>query len=154
MRQQSVNHTAALALACALAIVSMPLPAFADPGSPYFSESMFEEQLRDQRAAQPGGEWNNAKVNVPKYIAGATDGALGVPDPALGSVTAGGGVMPGGAVPGLGAVGTATQAAIAGQATTVGAATGAGGSGGGGFSAASTATAATGAALGVLKGIP
>lgn len=154
MRRQSVNYTAALALAGALGFVSMPLPAFADPGSPYFSESMFEQQLQDQRAAQPGGAWNNAKVNVPKYIDGATDGALGTPDPALGAVTAGGGVMPGGAVPGLGAVGAATQAAITAQTATVGAGTGAGGSAGGGFSATSSAMGATGAALGVLKGLP
>jgi hypothetical protein len=152
MRHQSINYTAALAMVYALGMVSMPLPAFADPASAYFSESMFEKQLQDQRAAQPGGQWNNAKVNVPSYIGSATDNALGVPDPALGAVTAGQGVLPGGAVPGLGVVGTATQATIAAQTTAIG--TGAGGAASGGFSAVSTANAATGAALGVLRAIP
>ena len=97
MRHQRVNHAALIAIACALGVASFSLPAFADPGSPYFSESMFEQQLQDQRAAQPGGAWNNAKVNVPSYIDSATGAALGVPDPALNAVTAGQGVMPGGA---------------------------------------------------------
>jgi hypothetical protein len=151
MRHQSINHAAVLAFACALGVVSASLPAFADPGSPYFSESIFEKQLQDERAAQPGGAFNNAKVNVPSYISSATDSALGTPDPALGAVTAGQGVMPGGAVPGLGVVGVATQAAIGAQGT----ATGAGGaSGAGGFSPVAATSAATGAALGILKGIP
>src|ERR1700749_385442 len=128
MRHQSTVYTAAIAIAV-IGVVSLPSPVFADPGSPYFSESMLEQQLSDQRAAQPGGAWNNARVNVPKYTSAATDSALGVPDPALGAVTAGTGVMPGGAVPGLGAVGTATSAALTAQSAAIGGAT-AGGVGG------------------------
>jgi hypothetical protein len=158
MRHQSINHTALFAIAWALGVAAVPLPAFADPGSAYFSESMYEQQLQDQRASQPGGAWNNAKVNVPSYIDTATSAALGTPDPALGAVTAGQGVMPGGAVPGLGVVGTATQAAIGAQGAALGSATGAGGaSGAGGFSPVSATNAATGAALGtlgILKSIP
>ena len=154
MRHQSTSYIAAIAIAAVIGVVSLPSPVFADPGSPFFSESMFEQQLQDQRAAQPGGAWNNAKVNVPSYIDTATGSALGVPDPALGAVTAGQGVMPGGAVPGLGAVGSATQAALTAQAAGIGTGTGVGGSAGGGFSATGAVGAATGAALGVLKGIP
>lgn len=153
MRHQNISYTAAIAIAAVIGVVSLPSPVFADPGSPYFSESMFEQQLQDQRASQPGGAWNNAKVNVPKYIDTATGSALGVPDPALGAVTAGGGVMPGGAVPGLGAVGTATSAALTAQTAAVGTGTGVGGSASGGFSATGATGAATGAALGILTGI-
>jgi hypothetical protein len=155
MHHQNINRAAAFAVACMLGVISMPLPVFADPGSPYFSESIFEQQLRDQRAAQPGGAFNNAKVNVPSYISTATTSALGAPDPALDAVTAKQGVLPGGAVPGLGAAGSATQAAIAAQGAVLGAAGGAGGaSGGGGFSPVTATNAATGAALGILKAIP
>lgn len=153
MRHQNISYTAAIAIAAVIGVVSLPSPVFADPGSPYFSESMFEQQLQDQRASQPGGAWNNAKVNVPKYIDTATGSALGVPDPALGAVTAGGGVMPGGAVPGLGAVGAATSAALTAQTAAVGTGTGVGGSASGGFSATGATGAATGAALGILTGI-
>jgi hypothetical protein len=153
MRTLSITYAAVLGIAGALIAASSASPAFAGADSPYFSESMLEQQIHDQNAAKPGGEWNNAKVNVPSYISQASTSAFGTPDPALDAVTAGQGVLPGGVVPGLGAVGVATQAAIATQATAVGTASGAGvGAGvGGGLSAVS---AATGAALGVLKAIP
>jgi hypothetical protein len=154
MRPLSIVYTAVLGIAGALVVISSVSPAFAGADSAYFSEPMLEQQLRQQNAAKPGGEWNNAKVNLPSYIGTATNGALGTPDPALDAVTAGQGVLPGGNVPGLGAVGIATQAALAAQTTAAGSATGAGAASGGGFSAVSATSAATGAALGILKSIP
>ena len=154
MRPQANTYAALLGIAGALVVMSSASPAFAGADSPYFSEPMLEQQLRQENAAKPGGEWNNAKVNLPSYLSAATNGALGTADPALGAVTAGQGVLPGGNVPGLGAVGIATQAALSAQAASAGAATGTGAASGGGFSAVAATNAATGAALGILKAIP
>jgi hypothetical protein len=143
------------AICCAViaALAWAPLPAFADPDSAFFSESMLEQQDRQEREAQPGGAWNSAKVNVPSYVRSATD-SYGTPIPGLDAVTAGQGVVTNQGVPIVATANAATQAALTGQGGVLGAATGSGGGPAAGFSGASTAAAATGAALGVLKAIP
>lgn len=137
----------------ALYLSASPLPAHAGADSAYFSESMLEQQDRNERESQPGGAWNSAKVNVPSYVRSATD-SFGTPIPGLDAVSAGQGVVTNQGVPVVQAANAATQSAIMGQGGVLGTAAGSAGAGPGGFSAASSATGATSAALGVLKALP
>lgn len=160
MRYVKRSDAVILALAAGVMLSSLPPRALADPtnngpNSPYFSESMLEKQNAEARAALPGGEWNNAKVNVPSYINTAVGPTLGMADPALDAVSAGVGVVAGGSAPAFNAAQTATQAALTVQSGAVSAVVGgSGGGGAGGFSAGGVATTATGAVLGAIKAIP